>query len=235
MGKKLRPLVNWAAARGSTIPVAPVLSDSSLPWSAELQGLWVGIALEARALLAKRDRLPRLRDVSPNHACIAGDGRWRCFFLYGYGERIDANCTRAPLTAELASRIPGLNLAFFSILEPGAVIPAHRGVTKGLLTWHLGLLAPRRPEDCWMRVADQRVHWRHGEAILFDDTHDHEVRNDTDDYRVILLVQVERPMRYPYRLLPDLFLWAVKRSTFVQDARNNLDRIERITSELDRA
>jgi len=233
-GKHLRPLVNWAAARASRVSNEPVISDADLSWTASVQGVWQQIAEEALEVLRLGDGLPRLREVSPDHASIAQDGRWRCFFLYGYGERIEANCVRMPRTAALAAEIPGLNSAFVSVLEPGAVIPPHRGVTKGLLTWHLGLSTPTNSEHCWMRVADQRLHWQQGQSILFDDTFEHEVRNDTDEPRLILLVQVERPMIYPLRALPDLFLWGIKRTAFVQEARANLQKMEEASRLLDR-
>jgi beta-hydroxylase len=38
----------------------------------------------------------------------------------------------------------------------------------------------------------------------------------------VLLIQFKRPLRLPGRLLGDLFLGAVKRSPFVQEARRNL-------------
>ena len=226
MGSRLRPAVNWAAERASKVPIAPIVRESIFPWTAFTRHFWQGIAREADKVLEMHERLPRLRDVSPDHARIAGDGRWRCFFLQGYGTRIAANCRRTPITSALIQRIPGLNSAFFSVLEPGAVIPPHVGVTKGLLTWHLALRTPRDEANCWMRVGDERVHWRQGQSVLFDDTFEHEVRNDTDDYRVILLIQIERPMAYPLRVLPDLFLWGIKRTSFVNEARRNISKFE---------
>lgn len=95
-------------------------------------------------------------------------------------------------------------------------------MTKGLLTWHLGLHVPTDPEKCRMRIADELVHWRAGQSFLFDDTYPHEVWNDTDDDRVILLVQIRRPMRWPGSVGPDLFLWGIRRSAFVRDARSRL-------------
>lgn len=166
--------------------------------------------------------MPPLRDISPDHARIAGDGNWRSFFLIGYGYEVAENCARAPVTAELVHRIPDLNSAFFSILEPGATIPRHRGVTRGLVTCHLGLIIPDRAEKCVMQVEDSDLHWEPGKWLIFDDSYFHEVHNATNQRRVILLVQVKRPMRLLGRLANDLALWGIRRSPFVQDARRNL-------------
>ncbi len=234
-GSRIRPAVNRAAARASRVPLTPLLDDTLLDWTALLRAHWREIAEEADAMLTTPELLPRLNEISQDHERIAGDGRWRCFFLVGYGQTIAANCARAPRTAKLVAGIPNLNSAFFSILDKGAVIPPHNGVTRGLITWHLALRTPQEPEKCWMRVGDELVYWREGEGILFDDTYRHEVRNDTPDHRVVLLVQVERPMAAPWRWLPKLFLWGIKRSSFVSKVRDNLARVEALAAHMERA
>ncbi len=58
--------------------------------------------------------------------------------------------------------------------------------------------------------------------MVFDDTYPHEVWNNTDQTRVVLLVQFRRPLRWPGRLVGDFFIEAIRRSPFVQEARSNL-------------
>lgn len=67
------------------------------------------------------------------------------------------------------------------------------------------------------------VVWKEGEAVVIDDTYPHEVWNDTDETRVVLLVQFRRPMRWPGRIVGELIIGFVRRSAFVQRARRNLD------------
>ncbi len=222
IGKRLRGTMNRISAEQSQIPTEPVLAADAFPWTARLTEKWQIIAGEAASILRHRDAVPPLREISPDHARIAGDGNWRSFFLIGYGYEVAENCLRAPVTAELVRRIPDLNSAFFSILEPGAAIPRHRGVTRGLVTCHLGLIVPDTPERCVMQVEDSHLSWEAGKWLVFDDSYYHEVHNRTDQRRVILLVQVKRPMRLLGRLANDLALWGIRRSPFVQDARRNL-------------
>ena len=73
-----------------------------------------------------------------------------------------------------------------------------------------------------MQVEDTTGFWEKGKWLVFDDSYYHEVHNRTDQRRVILLVQVKRPMRLLGRLANDLALWGIRRSPFVQDARRNL-------------
>ena len=132
------------------------------------------------------------------------------------------------------AKVPGLNSAFFSILTPGAHIPRHRGVTKAILTAHLGLIVPKKREDCRMQVADEMLTWEEGRVLVFDDTYFHEVWNDTEEMRVILLIQFRRPTRWLGRKVGDLFLGAVRRSRFVQDARSSLGDWEKAMQRLER-
>lgn len=226
VGKRLRGAMNKISTSQSMIPTQPLISSEFFPWSTKLIENWEIIAAEARSIIRHREAVPPLKDISPDHARIAGDGNWRSFFLIGYGYELPENCARAPRTAELVREIPDLNSAFFSILEPGAVIPRHRGVSRGLVTSHLGLIVPAAHQKCTMLVEDTAVHWQAGQWLFFDDSYVHEVHNDTEDRRVILLIQTKRPMRLLGRIANDLMLWGIRRSPFVQDARRNLDRWE---------
>ncbi len=78
-----------------------------------------------------------------------------------------------------------------------------------------------------MQVGDSLVRWREGECLVFDDTYEHEVWNDTDTVRIVLLIQFKRPVRQPGKLLGELFLEGVRRSPFVQEARENFHAWER--------
>src|SRR5262249_60081272 len=84
--------------------------------------------------------------------------------------RSEKNCRRCPATAAALAAVPGLQSALFSIIDPGYRIPAHRGVTKGIIRAHLGLKVPADRDRCFMRVGDQRVTWREGECVVFDDS-----------------------------------------------------------------
>jgi ornithine lipid ester-linked acyl 2-hydroxylase len=223
VGKHLRGVFDSLIARGSLVPNEPVLDVRHFPWTQALRDNWRDILEEAREVAMQGEAAPSLATISPDHRSIAEVNKWRSFFLWGYGYRIDENADRCPVTSALVERIPGLNSAFFSILAPGTHIPDHRGVTKGLITCHLGLIVPR-DGDVRMRVHDRVVRWAEGETLVFDDTYRHEVWNETSGTRVVLLIQFERPLRGPAKWIADAFLGVVKRSAFVQEARDNIGR-----------
>ena len=64
---------------------------------------------------------------------------------------------------------------------------------------------------------DKDYHWHEGHCFIFDDTYYHEVWNKTDEDRVILLIQFERPLRQPGKAVADSFMWLIRRSPFIQE------------------
>jgi ornithine lipid ester-linked acyl 2-hydroxylase len=207
--------------RQSLVGDTPVLDAAAFPWVPALEAATPVIQRELAAVLRFRDDIPPFQAFSPDQKRIAYGEQWKVFMFYGFRYRADRNCARCPETARLLARIPRLQTAWFSILAPRATIPAHRGITKGLVRAHLGLRVPRDRDQCWMRVGDRTVHWDEACCVLFDDTYDHEVRNDTDEERVVLLLDVDRPMRWPGRVTNLAFLAAIRWTAYVTEARRN--------------
>jgi beta-hydroxylase len=107
----------------------------------------------------------------------------------------------------------------------GAHVPRHTGPTKAILTAHLGLIVPLKRERCHMAVGEKNdVVWEDGKVVVFDDMFPHEVWNDTDEDRIILLLHVKRPLKFPGSVLRDLFFSALRASPFVRDGLRNLDQ-----------
>lgn len=226
IGKELRPKIDAVIMRNSLIPDAAVQDKAFFPWISELERNWQAIRDEAIRIRA--EDIPSLGDISFDHGRIAADRRWRAFFLKGYGYRMPSNAARAPVTAALIEKVPGLVTANFSVMEAGGHIPRHWGMTKGMLTYHLALNAPREAEKCRMHIEEGEtlhvMHWEDGQSFLFDDMFNHEVWNESEDDRYILLIQIKRPCRFWGNLIQNAFLGAVRHSRFVKDIRNAIER-----------
>jgi len=220
--QRLLPGFDRLLMRSSILPETPVVRTAAFDWIPYLEANWRTIRDEAETLLQDRMSVPSVIEVSPDHAKIATDGKWRSFFLFGYGVRIDANCAKCPETARIVAKIPGLLTAFYSVMLAGAHVPRHTGPTKAILTAHLGLSIPRKREDCHMDVAGNDLVWEEGRVFVFDDMFEHEVWNDTDEDRIILLLHIKRPLRFPGAMLRDLFFAALRKSPFVKDGLRNL-------------
>jgi aspartyl/asparaginyl beta-hydroxylase (cupin superfamily) len=94
--------------------------------------------------------------------------------------------SRVPLT-QIPNRSPSV---LFSLLKPGAHIPPHNGLINTRLIAHLPLIVPGQ---CRLRVGNETREWAPGKVWLFDDTIEHEAWNDSNETRVILLFEVDRP------------------------------------------
>jgi beta-hydroxylase len=85
----------------------------------------------------------------------------------------------------------------------------------------MGLKVPEPAEKCRIRVDDQIVNWEEGESMVFDDTYNHEVWNETDGERAILFLDVKRPLPQPLSTFNDVIMAALRQTSVVQDAQEN--------------
>ena len=155
------------------------------------------IKKEFENLLANTDKLPRYHDIDPGEADISNvtQYNWNVFMLYLLGYQLEKAENLCPTICNLVKNIPHLIQAFFSILDPGKSIPLHKGPYKGYLRYHLGIHIPKdNPPQ--IIVNNQSYTWQEGEAVLFDDSWPHEVRNESNDYRAVLIIDVLRPMPF---------------------------------------
>lgn len=184
------------------LPAIPFFERSSFSWAGALESQTDVIAAELRALMADAcegftpyisyKRGEPMNQFAPLNQSKA----WSAFHLYRYGARIEENCARAPATlraldgVDLAN-MPGCPNVMFSLLAPHTHIPPHHGETNARVVAHLPLIVP---EGCRYRVGFETRSWVPGELLVFDDTIEHEARNDSDEWRAVLLFDVWNPL-----------------------------------------
>lgn len=213
-------------ARQSLVGDAPFLDNRNFSFVDDFTDNWEAIRDEVIEILHHREVIPVFHEISPEQRHISIGDSWRTFVLFGFGTKLEQNCRYAPVTAALLERVPNLENAWFSILAPGYHIPAHTGVSKGIVRAHLGLVIPRDAERCCMRVGDEVRVWRPGDLFVFDDTFDHEVWNDTLEERVVLVFDVDRPMRRFGRLLNRVFVRLLKLTAFYREPKRRMVMFE---------
>ena len=206
-------------ARASLVGDPAFFDPAEFGWTHALEAEWATIRRELDSVLERREALPNFQDISTDQATITDDDRWKTFFLYGFGFRAESNCERCPQTARLVAAVPGMQTAMFSILAPGKHIPDHCGPYKGVVRYHLALKVPRDSARCRIRVGNVETTWTEGESLMFDDTYEHEVWNDTNQERVVLFLDVTRPLRFPMDVVNRVVLRAIAASPFVRDAK----------------
>ncbi len=178
--------------------------DATRPELRAIDRAFPAIREELLGLLPDKARMPRYHELDRMQHYISArvdpDKDWKIYYLYAMGEKPSLNRARCPQTSALLDAIPGLFQAFFSILDAGKSIPPHEGPYRGYLRYHLGLVVPpERPPT--LRIKDQEHTWREGQSILFDDSWRHEVVNQAAGDRVVLIVDIRRPMPAPFAAL----------------------------------
>ena len=226
-GARVLHLLERAVVRSSLVPTTPFLPTETFDWIPGLESEWKTIRTELDDVLSYREELPNFQDISIDQASITDDDGWKTYFFFAYGFRSEANCARCPQTAALLDAIPGLTTAFFSILSPGKKIPEHRGPWRGVLRYHLALKVPEPASASGIDVGGETAHWEEGSSLLFDDGYEHRAWNDTDGVRVVLFVDVIRPLRAPVDQFNRGLIWAIGRSPFIQDSRNRHEAWEK--------
>lgn len=236
-GMRLIRRLRETLANQSLVSNDPVLDAKQFPDLDAFTDRWEEIRDEVKEILKHREAVPAFEEVSPDQMKIAKGKLWRTFILFGFGTKLEKNCSQAPVTTELLEKVPNLQTAWFSIMSPRYHVAKHKGVTKSILRAHLGLMIPKDAENCRMRVDQEICVWREGEIFVFDDTYEHEVWNDTDDERVILLFDFDRPMRPWGRFINKVFVWALKFTSYYQVPKKNMatyeDQFEAATRQAD--
>lgn len=187
----LAPLNVWEGYHSAKPEyAAPFVPLEAFPGHVALEQNWQVIrdeAISAMELAAPMGTIVR-------HTARIGDTRWKVVMLFWYGKTYAENQAKCPRTTALLQSLPQVHAAMFSILPPGKEIPVHRGPFRGALRYHLGLKIPRDRANCYINVDGVNYHWEEGVGQIFDDTYVHYVRNDTDEIRIVLFLDVERPL-----------------------------------------
>jgi len=212
-------LSNRVFGHFSAVGTQPFLDPAGFSWTALLEQHYPAIREEAERVLTVRAALPNFHDVAPDQIRLSRDDQWKTFWFAGYGVWDHPNCLRCPHTAAVLRAIPGLTTAFFSILGPGKRLPPHYGPYRGVLRHHLALMVPEPATASGIRVGGEVRHWEQGRSLVFDDTYEHEAWNDTDTDRVVLFLDIVRPLRPPVSWVNSMILAAVQRSPFIKAAR----------------
>uniref|UniRef100_A0A7S3P755 Aspartyl/asparaginy/proline hydroxylase domain-containing protein n=1 Tax=Amphora coffeiformis TaxID=265554 RepID=A0A7S3P755_9STRA len=176
-------------------------------WCHKLEEYSASILQECQALWEESwQDLPRVGEGAHRQGAGAHDGSvvntggdWREVVLFGSGSEQTAGM--APRTRQyLQMTCPdAVSLAdqgggevIISVLGPHTHVAPHCASTNLRWTAHLGLQIPTTGR-VQIRIADQWHSWRQGQVLVFDDSYEHEVVNDSDGIRVVLLLRFWNP------------------------------------------
>ena len=185
------------------LPAIPFHERSDFEWVAALEASTEAITAELmtvmdvaqgdfQAYIAYQPGTPVNQWQELNHS-----RRWSSYFLWRHGQPVAEHLARCPHTAQALGAVDMAEIgglcpnAIFSVLAPHTRIPPHHGETNARLIVHLPLVVP---EHCLYRVGFEQRRWKVGEVLIFDDSIEHEARNDSDETRVVLIFDVWNPL-----------------------------------------
>jgi aspartate beta-hydroxylase len=171
------------------LPTHRIYRTEDFPWAASVIAQAEDFAGELAELEKHRDVNRAFHTVWPNYT---GAGEWAMLWLRLYGEAYDENSAISPKTVAAIESVPGQCAQFgFSAIAPHTHLTAHCGVTNAKLRCHVPIdLVPGASR---IRVDDEIYTWKKGELLIFDDSFEHEVWNDSDARRVVLLFDIFHP------------------------------------------
>lgn len=139
-------------------------------------------------------------DRPPPANPLLDDPSWGAQYLWKDGAPAEPAGSRCPVTMAALETAPIPRIrgrsptALFSLLKPGTHIRPHHGLLNTRLICHIPLIAP---PGCALRVGAHTREWFTGEALIFDDSFEHEAWNRGDSLRVVLLFEIWRPELHP--------------------------------------
>ena len=162
---------------------------SSKPWKELLENNSQIILQELETLVNNNNK-----NIVPyfNQTLASAPTAWTVFPLIFWGETYTDNCKQVKKTVNIINQINGLISCGFSILKPHTSIKPHCGDSNVMYRCHLTLKNNGTIDEIGMRVGNEKVTWENGKLFAFCDAHNHEVWNNTDDERWIMIIDILR-------------------------------------------
>jgi beta-hydroxylase len=183
-------IFNLPAYLLSKVPIQPFTDIKHYPELQKIEDNWEVIRDEAMALYDSGHI--GVGEELPGSGFYKND-RWKSFYLKSFKNEIPSAYDLAPKTMALIDQVPSMHMAVFAALMPGKSLKKHHDPFAFTLRYSLGLSTPNS-EDCCLVVDGIDMPWEDGKSYVFDETYMHSVYNNTDQMRIILMTDVERPL-----------------------------------------
>jgi hypothetical protein len=182
------------------LPQRQFYERDEFPWLTEIEAAVTEMQAELRAVLADGNDFAPYVEAHADRPLAANplmnDPKWGAYYFWRNGEIVPENAARCPVTMQALQHAPmplidqRSPIALWSLLKPDTHIQPHHGLLNTRLICHIPLIVP---QGCALRVGNETRSWREGEALIFDDSFEHEAWNKSDATRVILLFEIWRP------------------------------------------
>lgn len=152
---------------------------------------------------------------------IINDGNktraWRILTIKIGNEYTQEAINNFPYLVKILNNIPEVVSCAISVLEKGVKIPIHIGYYKGVMRYMLPIIIPKDKNNVYLCVNEIKYHWTEGVGVLWDDTYPHKVYNNTDEIRVVIYMDVKRPLNKILTPINDLFIHLMATSNIAKE------------------
>ena len=165
-------------------------------WCRDLEDFYPEVRDELQRLMQWTSVGSGERGSGMHDASVIESGDWNEIVLFGTMARphlAPRACQwlqrHVPEACDLAEE--GGGEVILSRLAPGTVVASHCASSNLRLTAHLGVQIPESGAS--LQVAGEQLEWNEGKVLVFDDSYEHSVRNDSHEPRVVLLIRFWHP------------------------------------------
>lgn len=212
-----------------------VWDPAQFPWVAEVEKATPQIRAEIERYLDEV-MMPHVAEVSGldpeseegRWSTPGLQGHWRTTILFLMGRWLEPS-KHFPATLEAVSKVSGITITNvgFTGLEGRSHIDEHVGPNKGGMRFQLPIIVPGQKGDCRIRVTDTMIEWEEGKAVMFDLAVPHEVWNDTDELRILLMMEMVMPLPFPTSLLNRFAQWSYRYFPSFRGMHGRVDQLGR--------
>ena len=169
------------------------------PVSLDLENNWLSIRTEGQNLFISLEN-KNINYLNSYHIDIGDENKqdWTTIPLRLFTYDCPSYMSKCPKLTKILKSHPEIVSCLFSIMQPGKIIKPHRGPYDGLIRYQLALTIPKDQngdvdERCHLYVGDKVYRWEEGNGVMFDESNIHGAVNNTDQLRMVLLIDLKRP------------------------------------------
>jgi len=166
--------------------------------------------------------IKNLEDIIPGNNNIPSfKGAFKIAPLKVFNVYFDKPLSHCPVLNKALRDIKIIKLIHISRLAPQSCIKPHTGSFGGHIRAHLGIKIPKG--DTALIVGGEKREWKEGEFIFFNDVQYHTAYNNTDEERIIFLMDLIRPLPFPLNIMNGIVSWIISVSPFFRQVIKNID------------
>jgi aspartyl/asparaginyl beta-hydroxylase (cupin superfamily) len=166
-------------------------------------------------------------NISQEQLRIENKHKWKVLVLKLFNIVNVKNCNNLPKLYSIIKKHKNIKSVIVSKLEPNSHIKPHRGVFNGLVRYHFGIKIPKDKEKTFLKLNGEKKYWKEGDSFIFDDTEYHEAVNDSEEDRIIIMVDYERPLPWFLKPLNKFIIYIIKKSPLIQNSIENMENFNK--------